>query len=635
MYCIKCGKQIGDGRVVCEACEAAQSLPYDPQVDPLNQPQAAPEQPFVLNNPVEEAPKPGKKKKKFPVGAVVAAVLVVAIAVTAVFCWDAVFGFFVRSFGTPEDYMMHVEEKAMEEQLDELTSAYGELLASLNAGTETEYAAKAQLHLELGDMVIGAIETSMRYEGMDMDLSWLKNIDLSIYGDFTDDLTQSEVGIGLDGTTIATIRVLMDVVAGDMYIGIPELSDSYLYANMTDAGMNMGGMGIGDATAYEEELEELTELLPSEEKLNEVIKRWYKIVLDCAQDVEKDTETVEVDGLEQKLNVISYTLTEEDLLNIAIAVLEDVQDDEELMDLVIGVVDFVGSNTVSHYEDVWNDEWGMYEWVPVYEDIDAEEVVTEGIGDALDSLEDAIDDADEDNCIHMTTYVDNGDQIVGRHIEIEGTDMDTVEISYITVWQKDEFAFEAQIADTVEITGEGEREKDLLSGDYRLEVEGEEFLTLEITDYNEKLAEDGYLNGSFEIKPGEGLMDMVLGELGSAPDAMGSVMDIASLAIAVDVTSSESGAEYGLKIKMAGATVLGITVSGEKVEAGSVKAPKDTVDLYDQQALMNWILEMDFDQLIENLDDAGLPDELVDLIADAVGQIGAYEEPPVAYPDNY
>lgn len=638
MFCVSCGKQIGDGKVLCETCEAAKNMPYDPQSEPAYQPQqpvnqqpvaqSAPEQPFVLNNPVQQPQKAPKKKKGgkgFPVGGVVAAVLVVAIAVTAVFCWDAISSFFVRSFASPEDYMAHVEQKAAKEQINSLTSAYGGVLDGL--GGAGDYAMETEFHFEIGDELLTMIETTLAYSGMDMDVSWLSDIKMTVYGNYSGDLTQSDIGIGLGKTTIATISVLLDMESGDMYMGIPELSDAYLYGNVEDAGMN-----IGDLSTYKETMDELVEKLPTEEKLNEKLTLYWDIVLANAQDVQKDTETVEVDGLEQKLNVINCTFTEEDILNIAVAILEDVQDDEELMELAICFVEYAGSSTVSYYEEVWNEEWGMYESVPVYEEIDAEAVVTEGIADALDELESLKDDANDSNRINLTTYIDNSDKIVGRTLEVEADDDVTGEIYYITVWEKDEFAFETNFDDMMEIVGGGEREDGLISGEYEVTVEGEDLLTLEVSDYDEKLAEDGYINGSFTLKPSDELMERMMG---SSDASMGAFMDFASLALQLDITNSEEGGEYTLRAKMGGATLIGVTVSASKQEAAKVEVPSETVDMYDEEALMDWAMNLDYEQLIRNLEDAGVADLIVDAILDGVDSMFSYGDAYEEYPDYY
>ena len=131
--------------------------------------------------------------------------------------------------------------------------------------------------------------------------------------------------------TQETIDMILDMDNGDCYMTIPELTKTYVALSMTDAGMDMSQLENA-----REMMAEMVEKMPSEEKLNSCLLKYWAIVLANVEDVEKSTETVEVDGLEQKLNVITFTVTDENLVNIAIAILEDIQEDEELLEWLTG-----------------------------------------------------------------------------------------------------------------------------------------------------------------------------------------------------------------------------------------------------------------------------------------------------------
>ncbi len=603
MFCVNCGKPIEDGKTVCDEC-AVQELPYNPQEEPVYQ---AAEPSFQLNNPVEEPVKVKKPKKGFPVGAVIALAVVAAIVVCGVIFWDSITGFFVRSFGTPEQYLSHVENKAAEDTINGISGFYGNLLGVLGGEVETEdVATKGNISIEISEDILSTI-------GMpaDMDLGWLSKIDLSVYTCSKDGLMQSDMGIGLGGVNIATLSMLMDLAEGDMYMGIPELSDTYLYMDVgtiPGAAEDMDEI-MDQMEELKEMMDEISEMLPSEKKLNQKLTLYWGIVLENLEDVEKSTETVEVDGLEQKLTVIECTLTEEGLYKIARAILEDVQDDKELMKCVYAIAE--------------------------YADLD-EDDVDDALDEAIDGLKDMAQDADDDNRINLTTYVDSTDSVVGRTIEVEGSDMDAVELYYITVWEKDEFAFEANIADQAEITGSGSREKNLVNGEYVIEVMGEEMLILEVADYDEKSAEDGYVNGTFTISFGEGLTDLIFASSGSSSPSYGSassgMSDILSafldLKVEVKLTSSEKVSELALAVKAAGVKMVSMTITGEQVKASDIKVPKDTIDMndLDEEEAMEWILGMDFDKIVKNLEKAGLPDDIMDQVYDLMDQLEELED---------
>ncbi len=618
MFCIYCGKQIEDGKTMCDSCAAARNMPYDPAEEPVYQQPAepVPQQPaqpeapaFTVSNPVEP-PKSGKKPKspkRFPLGAVIAAVAVVGVAASVAIFWDSITGMFVRNFAKPEDYLSHVEEKEAEKQIGTLTDAYGSILGALGNFTGTDVSDKVedkvenadnvstqtQIQVEVGDEILEMLEPMLENSGVNMDLAWLNDIRLTLAGNTDGDLTQADMGIGLGKTTIATLSVLMDLAGGDMYMGIPELSDTYLHLVLEDY---MDGAQMPDMDEVQDILDEVVALLPAEEKLNEVLNRCYTLILENVGEVEKTSDTIEVDGLEQKLTVLECTVTEEDILNIAVAILEDVEDDKELMESIYGIAEYAYG-----YD---------------------EDEVDEGIAYALEELDAMAEEADEDNCINLTTYIDNNDVIVGRVIEIDSADGESIEISYVTVWQKDEFAFEADIADAIEITGSGSSKKDILEGEYEIEVEGQHIATLEISDYDEKAAEQGYINGTFTLTPSKDLMEMIIDQSGDMSQ-ISSFLNIAKLSFQVEVASSEKTSQFSMRLQAGGATLFGLTLSSEQGKASDIKVP-DSIEVDDQEALQEWILDMDFDVLVENMEDAGVPDEILDVVNQVLDQLDSY-----------
>ncbi len=587
-----------DGKTICDACAATQNLPYNPDEEPVFE--AAPEAQtpsFELNNPAEVPVKAKKIKmpkgpKGFPLGGIIAAAVVISAAVAVAVFWSSITSFFVRSFASPEDYMAHVEQKAAEEQINSITNAYGTVLEALGGEQEPgNFAVKSEMHIEVGNDILDMLESAIASSGAQMDLGWLSNIKMSLYANSNGELTESSIGIGLGKTTIATISMLMDMGKGDMYMGIPELSDAFLHVGMGDMGGEMPGWI--DMEQIQDNLDEIVAMLPTEKIVNEAMNRYWAIVLENVQDVEKSTDTVEVDGLEQKLNVIECTITEKDILKIAADILKDIQKDEELLKSIYAIAEYT-------------------------EGYNADEV-DELIDMAIEELKDQIEDCDKKNRVELVTYIDNADQIVGRTVKIKSADAPSIEMHYITVWQKDEFAFEAEIADQAVITGSGGREKNLISGRYLIEVQGQKILTLDIDDYDEKIAEDGFISGSFTLTPNEEIVRELVEQMGST-DAMG-FLDFTKVSLQFTISTSEKAAEMGMSIKVGGMKILTLTAASEQVEATEVKLPTNIVEVEDQTALMDWVMNMDFEQLIENMEEAGVPEMLIQLVEQAVGQM--------------
>lgn len=617
MFCMYCGKPTEGEQKVCAECAAARSRTGAPQSAPVTQ-KAEPfaEEAFQLNTPAAKPEKPAKAAKKpGKVGLIVAAVAaVVVVAVLAVVLLAP--GFFARTFGSPEDYMEHVEEKSVEQVADMVADVYGSLTGKTEQKTN---AVGVDVHLQLGDAFLSGLMMGMTGEDVDMDLSWLSDIALEIDAVAEGDAGQSDIGIGLGSQRILTASVIFDMAEQAMWMGLPELSEDYLLVDIA-ALSEASGMDISAVMAQQEDLQQLLEKLPSEEVINELLNKYMAIALSHIDDVKKDTKTMEVDDIEQELTEITAKIHEEDLLEMAVEMLETLKDDKQAQELFATAVEYYSMVSPS-YETVWNEATGSYEYVPA-EDIDAQELLEDFIEEGLDTLEDMLDDAEKSNYIKIESYVNGADEVVGRTISVSGQDE---EISYITVWDGDEFAFEALLAE-VEITGKGSREKGLIEAEYVLNAEGMEVLTLEVSDWDEKQAEAGYLCGTLRLVPS----DMLLSELMYNLDySVASILSGGNLALEIDLNMTEEHSAAAVKLMADRTMLLGITLSASTSEDGKVDTPSGEVDLIvdgmpNEEALQRWILNMDFDAVLQNMRAAGVPSDLVDILESYVAQLEMY-----------
>lgn len=619
MFCMYCGKPTEEGKTVCPECAAARSAAAAPQSTPASQ-KAEPfaETAFQLNTPAAKPAKPAKAAKKpAKVGVIIAAVAaVLVVAVLAVVLLAP--GFFVRTFGSPESYMEHVEEKSVDEVADMVADFYGMVTG------KTEQKANGisvDMHLQLGDELLSGLMMGMTGSGMDMDLSWLKDIALKINGATEGDLTKSDISIGLGKQQLLTLSVIVDMAEQAAWMGVPELNDTFLSMDLADFYEN-SGMDINALLDKQEELLEAMEKLPSEEVINKLISKYIGIALSHFEDVKKETKTMKVGKVKQDLTELTVKITEKDVYEIAAKILEELKDDKQAQELFAVVVEFTSMMAPS-YEMVWNDAAGTYEYVEKENDIDAQELYDDFVDDGLDALEDLIDDAEKSNYIKVKTYVNNADEVVGRTISVSGEEE---EISYITVWDGDKFAFEALLS-SVEITGKGSREKGLIDAEYVLSSYDTEMLTLEVTDWNEKQAEEGYLCGTLRLVPGQMLLNEIMYDM---PYSVASMLSGGKFALEVDLNMTEENSAAGVKLMADRTMIAGVTFSMATSEGNKVAAPTKTTEVLvngmpDETALQEWILDMDFDAMLKNLRAAGIPSGLVDMLEMYVGQLEMYD----------
>lgn len=588
MYCIYCGKPTEGENEICHDCAVARG--YAPQpVQPEPAPQPAEPETFVLNS----AATPVKKKAKaLPTAAIIAGVAVIAIVLIAVFCWDGLQGFFLRTFSSPQKYLLHVEQQATNEIIDLVGNVYGDVLDNMTA---TAAGGDAQMHLLVGDSVLSLLESSLAASGMDADLSWLSDIALDIQSDASGDQLQVELGIGLGQNNILTASSYLDFAQGAVWAGIPQLSESYIKADLTEA---MGDDFTAAYTLQKQALQDLCNSLPSESKMKELLRDYLDIVLTNITKVTKSSTVKELGGNVQKLTALTAQIYEKDALRMATQILTALKFDVELKNAIVAIM--VYAETADYGE-------------AVPESIKQEYLsdLNSWIDDGLQELKDEAEYCDEDSFLTIEVLADKDGTISGLSILV---DEYTPAVHYLTVRNGDNFAFEADL-DSMTITGSGTSTHGKLNGEFSLSSYGTEAFTVKLTDWDEDKAMDGHPCGTITLVPGEYMLDEIMWELG---DAAYYLLGSAEPALQIELETSDKTVDMSLHVLVDEDSLLGLTLASKRTGAGKISVPADGVDAMDEEALMQWVTGMDFETVLNNMTAAGVPSEYVDMLESAI-----------------
>jgi len=583
MFCKYCGKPTEGDAPVCDACAAAQAVPQE-DVFELTTPSAAP----AKKNPFAGIKLPDKKILLTGIAAVVAVLLVASL----------LFGngaaFFVKTFASPTAYMKYVEKQTLTQIGGAVTQVYG---GALSAGTETSVsgAVETQISLKLGDAILATLAAAMDDpEGA----GWLEDISMTVKANTKGQQAQTDVSLGLGKQELVCARVIVDLAEKAFWAGLPGLSEEYL----------MGDFSTLDELDFEQMeeqkalLEEAMKSLPSERQLGKLIKKYVKIALSHLGKGSKDTDTVRVDGIKQKLTVITLKVYEEDVLNMALDLLTTLREDEAAKDMIVTVLD--------SYDELYG--YGM--------ETDYAAMLDEGLEDAIESIEETLEDCGKEY-IKIKDYVNSDHQVVGRSFSVKGSDE---ELSYITVWEGNEFAFEAVLPE-LEVTGRGSRKGGLIEAEYALNSYGETVLVLELEDWNEKRALQGNPKGIVTLIPGEDMLDEVLYETGLSYSQFGSLLSGGmELEIGLDCGKNKAAVDLSVNMNHTSLFTLSCTT---KVSGGSaVKIPAESTQILtangpDEAALTQWVSGLDFEKLLEALSKAEVPEALTDQLETAVDQL--------------
>lgn len=611
MFCENCGSPLGESDKFCMKCgyrvptaaeqsasnapnaaeQSAPGVPLEEQAVPseagatevLNQ-QSAPNIPYVQAAAAEEAP----RKKSFfrrHLGWVITVAVVAVGAVATVANASAINNFIHKTFSSPEKYYQYVEKKAMEDKTESIAANYQNYLVS-NVGKDNQ-GATASIELELTDE--GSDWLSMA--GLaGIDLSDLRSGKITLDVDSQDGLTGLRLLAGLNGVDIGALELIMNMDTQYFYAGAPDFNETML-------GIDYGAMGA-DEVDYEEQIEQmraLQEVLPSQKELEKMLNRYMDAMLGCVENVEKESETLEAEGVSQKCTALEVTIDSglvEDMLK---ALYEEMEGDDELKQIFVDVAE------VMEAEEDGED---------LYEEF------LDGIKDELDDLEYEMDDEAE---IVMTVYVDGKGVVRGRKLEFD-SDYDSVELSCIMPRSGSEFGYELSISAegvTHTLAGSGKYSGNKIDGEFELKSSGARILELTVKDFDTEKMRKGYPNGSITISPSKQIGALLVGALPDSGD-YGMASILSKLQLTLDMETSETKENIVLSLLYDEEKMVSLTLTSESRKAKDVEEPTDVMEMEDEMDFAEWLEDFDWDELIDRLEDADLPSVLLDALKEAV-----------------
>ncbi len=572
MFCPNCGNEFSDGAVFCDKCghqvgsteETAFFEDNSGATEVLeennnnSEPAAvAVEEPTLVGDNFAQPSfeKPKKKKKTGLIIGLSAGVVVLA-AVALVVCGLTIFrGSLIKAFGSDEAYFKYVENKAFADGADSLSKAYGKMNENVGKSTTTD----ANIAFEISDEVIELIEKEVGEE-----FDWAKNINADINTVVDDGKEEVELKLNFGEDTVLDFAAILDMEESDMYLAFADLSDKYLLIdNELDASAS-------SASAYAAD-PEFIEAMPTEKEMNKLLKKYIKIAIDNLDNVDKSTEEIEIEGIEQKVTALEFKLTEENAMEIAEEVLKELKKDKDVKEYI--------KNVQEYLEDEEDYDGDLYD------------EFKDAVDEALDEIEEG--EYDDDKVIFvLTDYVNGRHEIIGRKFEVDSEEI----FYYATVRDGKEFAFEAKAAE-YEIEGEGNDKWDKLNAEYKLKFEDITLAEMEITDLDCDKWEDGIVDGNIKITPAKFLLSIMMGE------SQLSDISLVDPALELDFEGKKDSSKVEINVLSGDKLYFGMTLSGSVKDGGKVKLP-DSSDVTTSEE--EW--EVDIDKLAEILVNAGVPE---------------------------
>lgn len=598
-----------------------QAQPTRP-VEPMQQAQPAqsveseqptqPAQPMPSAQPVstdtvkkagkEKKPKKPKKKSgkaKIIIAAAVVVAVVVAAAVSIIANAEAVSNFVHKTFTSPEEYYQYIEKQSAQQLVSQTGAMYGGMVENMLKLYNGNFTGEFSVSLSEGGQEYLAL---LKLAGID--LTWLQSAAIGVEYSASDSLMGWDTSLTLNEDAIVSANMLMDLDGQNMYLQVPELTQTYL-------GVDMGLLfEYADASQIEmlryqrEGSTQLLRTLPERVTVEKLMGRYLGIVMESISDVSVGTQNVKAGGIEQRLTELEVTIDAKTAQEIAQAVLETVQKDEDIKKIYIDYAAFIAQYSGI---DINADE----EWDKVCNAID---------GELLELQE--LDDSDGE--IIMKVYVDNKGEIKGRVFEwtrarmsgVSPLDSSGVTESFRMLATKKggSFGFEMSAAsgdESLSLTGSGIQEDGEVSGDFAVQYNGVSLADIAVSSLNLEKAEAGLLDGTFEVQ----LSSKIARLMNSY--TIGSTMFDDLKLIFTFRQSVDGPSSLGMAI-VYNEEELGTIAMTAQRSVGSVPVIPEGQNIVmvtnqdgAESAIEEWLGTVDWDAVIAHLESTDLPDSFI------------------------
>ena len=567
MYCVKCGHPAEDGNVYCARCGAQ-----------LQKPLVIPEEDDVVQD-TQTKRNPAVISMK-PLLLIGSAVLILTSLVLLFLNFGAVKNWFIRSASSPEELLLIAYKSSVSSSLSPFVETYESVLTSVKAADSGVH---SEITLKPGKQILDTLSYALYAE--EGDLSWLSEIRLSTDLMQQDKLQECVLALELGNREIVSAEIIADSVNQKTYLSVPEMQPQWLMSAKKN-----------DFNTVSPDMSKLYESLPSKQVLGQLAERYMDILLGGFSNVEKYSEEMTLDGISQDLTVLEAYIDHQDLLEVFAAVLQQAKTDEDIKQILEALNpwynDVMEQSMVSYHDYFGTD----YEPVDLYREWIAK------IDASLSELEEEFKHVDPKNHLYLYTYLDDNNKIVGSKLMISGMDEP---ISWLTISKDNQFVCQILFGE-LQIAGSGTITESL-NGTYSVQTGKEELMQIRAENLTRS-------KGTLYFEPSAFVLQQLAAEMQIADAA-----DMADIVLCICFEENNTDSQCEFLVFSSDVSLMELHISGKATEYPNILLPENVTDAANEENIYNWLSGLDWEHLLENLSDAGVPEGLLEGLLSAAG----------------
>lgn len=592
MFCQNCGNKIDEGLRFCGKCGAPvnidvySSTPGTANEVPVSENPQTTEQPVANNGFSVTVPEgervtydnsflnmpqePPRKKKGKPIK-ILAVVLAVLIVIGS--C-----GFLFRDYISSLWYWTKSNDEKLQyafyKQASATTGSIADVYSGIIDAASDEYSVEGTVSVEVAQSLLGLTGGNVP-----------NSLSMNYSADYTPGMYAMSISCDVGDDSVLTIEYWVDIENATATFRIPELSKQAIQVDISDFE-DLYQVGEEAVQAYDELMnsDHVYGFLPDEKLIENLVPKLVKVAFMEISEVSDEKCKFTAGGVSEDLTLLTADITEDTVIKMIIAMLEELKNNSDVKEYVLGLAD-----ALNEFSDITGKTFVSEELYASYTNA-IDEIIAEGK-----------ETKGSDYVVaQLRTYIDFNFNIKALELEIPD---EKILFSYGETSKGNNRGTELKLvygdSTVFSIVGSGTEKSNKFTGSITIygaidDYELSELLVIKCDKYNVKTAKDGIYSGEIEIFIGDDLVSLVTGDSGYGSFGKPSLL--------FKFADKKNSIDRSIAFKFGGMELVTLRTTSTESDKANVTLPENVTS-----DLEEWAKGLSLDYFTDLLEKWGIP----------------------------